>query len=104
MQFDARLSAAFEEARQGIERDADGTMERVQVHLVQRQVHQPCEPALDAVALAGEKTHQRSDSAVFTERHEGTEVAVAEGRERPPEHAPLQSPEKVGSLLVRSLR
>jgi len=28
MQFDAWLSAAFEEARQGIERDSDRAMER----------------------------------------------------------------------------
>src|SRR5712691_10148918 len=104
MQLNARLGAAFEEPRQRIERDADRTMERVQVQLVQRQVHQPREPALDAVALAREKTHQRSDSAVFAERHERTEVAVAERREWPPADTQRDRPEKVGSLLVRRLR
>src|SRR5713101_1375928 len=104
VELDARLGAAFEETRQGIERDADRAVERVQVHLVQRQVHQPREPALDAVALAREKTHQRSDRAVFPERHKSTEVAVVEGRERLPAHALRHRPEKVGSLLVRSLR
>src|SRR6267154_1252226 len=86
VQLDARLGAAFEEPRQGIERDADWPVKRVQVHLVQRQVHQARKPALDTVALAGEKAHQRPDRAVFSERNQGTEVAVAKRSERRPDH------------------
>ncbi len=65
-----RLGAPRDEAGNCVKRDLDEAVKLIFVHLVERHIHKPREVALYEKISAHQLTHQATDRAVLTERHQ----------------------------------
>src|ERR1700688_3953844 len=100
VQLHDRLGSARDEARKRVEGHFGEAVEGELVHLVEREVHEAREIAFDSDVAADQGPHQIADGAVFSERDEGAEVAVAEGAERLARQATLEHAHEMRGLLM----
>jgi hypothetical protein len=99
MQFHVRLGSARNRARKSIQQDHGDAVQRNLVHLVEGEVHDACDQALDP-----HPAHQFAHGGVIAKRHQRAEIPVAPRLELPLGQKPLQLPRQMRGLLVRAAR
>src|SRR4051812_6251739 len=104
VQLHSRLGASREKTAEHVEKHFRSTVQRVEMHSIERDIHQSREQAFHEQIPAHELAHETTDGAVLAERHERTKIPIDVGLEGFASELPLQVTYQMGGLLMRSLR